>query len=234
VAARLLAASMVGSAESEAAHLALSEDESLSATARDEALVRAADGAWREGRGVEAAERYEAVRTRTVDDARARLLDVKATFARDPSTPGVVRAYLTAAVRGERAEVDPLVLGVALERWRSPVESAVHRAFRAQQLFLRDACAEALPLATSSSFAEAPPALTRAMVRGALVCACLEGDARAVDAALASARDQWPRGYLRTLRDHGARCVVRESTTVEKKSLTMGGAHERNGVPPRE
>ncbi len=207
-AARLLSCALEPAGEALEAHLAAAADEALPATARDEALVRAGDLAWIAGRGDEAAARYDEALARTVDEARSRLLEVKRTFARDPSTPEPVRAYVTAAVRGDRAEVDPLVLGAALERWRSPRESPVHRAFRAQQLFLRDACEEALPLARTVALDEAPPSLARAMVRGRLVCGCLAADRDEVTAmAIAADRPTWPAGFRRAARELAARCV---------------------------
>jgi hypothetical protein len=208
-AARLLEASLASPDAILGAHAAIAADETLPATARDEALARAGDLAWLAGRGEEAAARYDEALARTADDARSRLLEVKRAFARDPSTPDAVRASLTAAIRGARPEVDPLVLGVALARWRSPIEGPVHLAFRAQQLLLRDACADGAPLARAVPLDEAPAPLARAMVRGLAVCACLADDHAEVRslAAIAASKGAWPRGFRRTIADLAARCA---------------------------
>lgn len=182
-AVRLFAASLEDRADRALAYETLAADEQLAASWRDEAATREADILWREGKGDQASGLYAGVLERTVDDARRRPLELKRAFALDPSTPEIVRAWLTPGVRRGEGEEDSYRLGVALQRWREVGDTPLRQAFRAQQAFLRDDCDDGLREAAAVDLAALPPAMARALVRGRLVCACLANDAERVQVA---------------------------------------------------
>ncbi len=207
---QLLEALAAGTQNAESAYLRVAANERNSAVVRDEAIVRAGDLAWRAGRGDAARARYADALARAVDESRVRLLEVKRAFSGDPSTPVEVRSLLTQVAFAGEAALDPFLLGAALERWISPVETATHRAFRAQQFFLRDDCERGVEHAFRADAPELPPALFRALARGRLVCACLRGDVPAVDGVVASLRGrsaELPAGIRESLLRLAHRCV---------------------------
>jgi hypothetical protein len=234
---QLLDAALGSATKAERAYLDLAAATDASALVRDEALGRAADLAWRAGRPGEALARFRELDARVVDEGRRRVLEFKQAFAADVGTPPVIVAFLTqGALRGDAAG-DAFVLGAALSAWGHEGASPAQRAFLAQQFFLRDQCDGGLALASSLRREDLTPAVARAMLRGRLVCSCLNGRPAAVRAALDAIDAQaalFPSGAGRSLRSLGRRCVTRESTTAAKKSLTDSEAHETTALPPRE
>lgn len=219
-AVRLLAASLEEPADRLLAYRTLADDLGFSGTWRDEAAMREADSLWRAGQGAVARLRYEAILERTVDDARRRVLEVKAAFADDGSTPEIVRAWLSPGIRRDEGDLDVFRFASALERWRSPSEPPVRTAFRAQQAFLRDACEEGVREASGVELARVPPALARALVRGRLVCGCLADDLpRVMEARGAAATSLFAGtpGLRRALEALSDRCLA-ENRERQKKS----------------
>ncbi len=218
-AVRLFAASIEEPNDRLLAYRTLAGDEGLGALGRDEAATREADLLWNAGQGGEAARRYEEILERSVDDGRRRALEFKRAFASDASTPEIVRAWLTPAVRRDEPEPDPYRFAIALERWRGPAEPAVRSAFRAQQAFLRDACIEGAEAASGLDLGGLPTAIARAIVRGRLACACLAGDDAQVDvarAAVASELYASTPGLRRALEAFASRCIAQNRRRQEK------------------
>ena len=158
--------------------VALATGENVPQTWRDRADEALADADLVAGDLARAAERYDALIARTVDEDVARTLEVKARAARDPDA----RAAVLALLLGE-GELGPdiFVAGVELGEWGARTRSPLAAYLVGKNLVQRGHFAQGrAALERSLGAPEVTARITRESARMLAVAACATGDAEAL------------------------------------------------------